>query len=356
MLTLSAGFCLYLSKSKLFVLQLFVLFFILYAYYPNALRLDGGQQSFWYIYTPTLNLGFLLIGILQERGIDSFYGLSKVILAVLLLAVSYYFLDGFSRELKNILDTNIFPFDLHASFKMNQLSFLLSCITLSFLLLFALFFFENQNDQLIVWIFLYLIAPALFYAQNTAFAIFNTLASLLIIITLMKNTYAIAYQDALTQIPSRRALEDDFLKLGSRYTLAMVDIDFFKKFNDTHGHDIGDEVLKLVAKQLSEVKGGGKAYRYGGEEFIIVFTNKDSDTAYMYAQEVRENIATRGFILRDRAAKQSKKAKPLKLTVSIGLASNSKTNKTPQEVMKQADNALYKAKENGRNCVIKADV
>ena len=64
--------------------------------------------------------------------------------------------------------------------------------------------------------------------------------------------------------------------MGRHYTLAMIDVDHFKKFNDTYGHDVGDLVLKMVAHQISQVNGGGKAYRYGGEEFTTVLYRRDS--------------------------------------------------------------------------------
>ena len=67
--------------------------------------------------------------------------------------------------------------------------------------------------------------------------------------------------------------------LGPRYVLAMADVDHFKSFNDTHGHDTGDQVLKLVAARLAQVKGGGRAFRYGGEEFTVLFPDRTLDEA-----------------------------------------------------------------------------
>jgi len=75
-------------------------------------------------------------------------------------------------------------------------------------------------------------------------------------------------------LPSRRALIERLPSLGRRYTVAMVDVDHFKNFNDTYGHDAGDQVLRMVASRLGEVSGGGTAFRYGGEEFTILFPGK----------------------------------------------------------------------------------
>lgn len=363
MVILSSAFCIYFSKSKLLVLQIIPLFFILYMFYPSYLYLDGGNYSFWYIYPLSISFSFLFISILQERGIHSYYGISKLFIVLFILTISYYFLHTFSLELRNALDLKILSFELFDFIKVNDFTLLIILISLFFISFISFVFFKGDSEKVPFWSFVYLIIPALFFQEKIYFLVFCVLSSILIIIAILKDTYKMAYLDTLTAIPSRRALEEDFLKLGSKYTVAMVDIDFFKKFNDTHGHDVGDEVLKLVAAQLREVKGRGKAYRYGGEEFTIVFPNKTVDDAYMYLEELRENIAKRGFVLRDKnrpketpktKAKQSTKQKNLKLTVSIGLAHATKEQRNPHDVIKKADTALYKAKENGRNCTQKA--
>ncbi len=92
--------------------------------------------------------------------------------------------------------------------------------------------------------------------------------------TLFYNSYQMAFYDELTQLPGRRALVSDLKHASRNYCMAMTDVDHFKKFNDTYGHDVGDDVLKLVASKLAQVTGGGRAYRYGGEEFAVVFRCK----------------------------------------------------------------------------------
>ena len=171
----------------------------------------------------------------------------------------------------------------------------------------------------------------------------------MIFILLIRETYRLAFYDELTSMPGRRALVEDMAKLGRKYALAMIDIDHFKKFNDTYGHDTGDEVLKMVAAKLLDVSGGGKAYRYGGEEFTILFSSKDAAESFVYVDVLRETIATTGFMVRNR-----KKEKKIFINISAGLVQNSPKDKDPFAVMKRADNALYKAKEAGRNKVIKA--
>ena len=99
-------------------------------------------------------------------------------------------------------------------------------------------------------------------------------AGLVQAVSLLRSSHAMAYRDELTNLLGRRALNERLKGLGPRYSIAMLDIDHFKKFNDTYGHDTGDEVLKLVASRLARVGAGGTAYRYGGEEFSVVFPRK----------------------------------------------------------------------------------
>ena len=140
----------------------------------------------------------------------------------------------------------------------------------------------------------------------------------------------------------------------------MVDVDHFKKLNDNHGHDIGDEVLKMLAAHLQRVEGGGKAFRYGGEEFTIVFPGKDIGSATIYLEALRNNIACKPFGVRNKQRPKDKPSqkmtksdntKKLNVTVSIGVAEKQAKYNSTQDIMKSADEALYKAKKKGRNRV-----
>ncbi len=165
------------------------------------------------------------------------------------------------------------------------------------------------------------------------------------------------------QILGRRALNEKLDGLGRNYTIAMIDIDHFKRFNDTHGHDIGDDVLKMVATKLKTVKGGGTVYRYGGEEFCIVFTNRAIEQCIPHLESLRENIATYKIRLRDNNNRppskkegsgkrgQATKGLAVSVTISIGVATKTAQLGKPSEVVKAADDALYKSKNRGRNCL-----
>ncbi len=193
-----------------------------------------------------------------------------------------------------------------------------------------------------------------FAKEPLANALFFSIAGIMLILAVIQDSYAMAYLDELTGLPARRALKEELMKLRGEYTIAMVDIDFFKKFNDTYGHDTGDEVLRLVASVLKKVEGGGKAFRYGGEEFTIVFPYTTSADAIPELEKLRIAVAKTPYAYRkpqEKTAKKKPSVKQLSVTISIGVAERSEKNKLTDEVIKAADTALYRAKEKGRNCV-----
>lgn len=203
------------------------------------------------------------------------------------------------------------------------------------------------------------------FNQPMISALFISASLISLGISVVQNSYQMAFIDELTCIPGRRALQDKLGTLGKRYSLAMCDIDHFKQFNDTYGHDVGDQVLKMVAAKLNQVKGGGRAYRYGGEEFTLVFAGKDETQALPYIEELRETIANYPMHIRnqnrpdDNEKGQQMREKEsdteiVKVTISIGVCEKRPELNDPQIVIKKADEALYAAKKNGRNCVMAA--
>jgi len=192
---------------------------------------------------------------------------------------------------------------------------------------------------------------------------FLAAAAMALTVGVLRDSYNMAFRDDLTGLPSRRALNELLEGLGRQYAIAMVDVDHFKRFNDTYGHDVGDQVLKMVAVKLQGVGGGGKSYRYGGEEFTVVFSRKTVADAVPPLEELRKSIA--GYHLRLRGADRPKKAdegkrkrgeretgETVSVTVSIGVAESDEQRK-PAEVIKEADKALYRAKKMGRNRLCK---
>ncbi len=186
---------------------------------------------------------------------------------------------------------------------------------------------------------------------------------LMIAAAVSHEAYQMAFRDELTGLPGRRALNERMQRLGRNYVLAMTDVDHFKKFNDTHGHDVGDQVLRLVASRLSKVTGGGRAYRYGGEEFALVFAGKTAEECVPHVEAVREVIANYVMHLRDQSSRPQDDTSgrqrragnsggTVSVTISIGVAERQVDHRNPEAVLKSADQALYSAKGAGRNCVM----
>jgi len=131
------------------------------------------------------------------------------------------------------------------------------------------------------------------------------------------------------------------LEVQEPLSLAMVDLDHFKRVNDENGHPVGDEVLLAVAQIVVRcIRGKGKAYRYGGEEIALLMPNHAADEAAAVAERIRREIA---------AAPIS--SRRLAITASFGVASVPKEASTAKELLEKADAALYEAKHSGRNCV-----
>ncbi|MCW6029346.1 GGDEF domain-containing protein [Stenotrophomonas sp. SRS1] len=214
---------------------------------------------------------------------------------------------------------------------------------------------------LIALLCLWWLLPRVFVSPALLPAV-SCMALLLIVSAMLQEAFHMAFRDELTGLPGRRAFNEYLQRVGATYTIAMVDVDHFKRFNDTHGHDAGDDVLKLVAARLAEVGGGGRAFRYGGEEFALVFLDRPAPACVAAVEEVRARIEGVRMHLRDRAARSRDDAvgqlqrgrggngAVVQVTVSIGVA-DSRVADSPQAMIKAADQALYAAKDAGRNCV-----
>ena len=196
----------------------------------------------------------------------------------------------------------------------------------------------------------------------TLFDAFMTAAGAILFVAVLQETHRLAFADELTGLPSRRALQESLPALGPVCAIAMADVDHFKKFNDVHGHDLGDQVLKLVAARLAEVEGGGVAYRYGGEEFCVIFEGSTAAQAMPHLEAIRASIEDYQMAIRGGERPRDAQAgsrlrgvtlpqKVLSVTVSIGVAARQGLEMRPMAAIKAADEALYRAKEGGRNRV-----
>lgn len=272
--------------------------------------------------------------------------MSKVAFFVFEIAIVVYFIFNPSETIQSFINLKIFAISFYP---LKDVAVVMAIVT-SFILIGLVIF-----NRYIIYNTSFLVMVLTFYGGlyflKTPHATDISLLGIAIIIfaLLIRESYRLAFYDELTSLPGRRALVEDMAKLGMKYSLAMIDIDHFKKFNDTYGHDTGDDVLKMVATKLSEITGGGKAYRYGGEEFVILFSSTEVDQAFIHTDLVRNIVSQSAFRVRN-----AKGFKKIYVNISAGIVQNSSKDKNPFDTMKRADNALYKAKKAGRNQVVKA--
>jgi len=156
--------------------------------------------------------------------------------------------------------------------------------------------------------------------------------------------------DALTGLANRRSMDEFFrsaqitaMEKGESLSIFMIDIDHFKKFNDTYGHQVGDQVLRLVAKVLQDnVREGDLAARYGGEELIAVLPGADLDVCAGVAERIRSRISEA------RLTRRSSGKEIASVTVSIGVA-QFRMAESAEAIIERCDRGLYQAKRSGRN-------
>ncbi|HRJ68750.1 MAG TPA: PleD family two-component system response regulator [Beijerinckiaceae bacterium] len=171
----------------------------------------------------------------------------------------------------------------------------------------------------------------------------------------VQSSMEMAIIDPLTKLHNRRyltshlaAMLNDGMARGTAVTLAVIDVDFFKKVNDTYGHDAGDEVLVETAARLRRsLRGIDILARFGGEEFVVAMPDTDRFAGVRVAERLRASIEGQPFTIH-------KGARQISITASIGVATASEPTTTADTLVKRADEALYEAKRSGRNRVIEA--
>jgi diguanylate cyclase (GGDEF)-like protein len=295
---------------------------------------------------------------------------------------------------------------------------LLAFVAALAVLLVRLVLYRKPTESGLLWALLATFLAFQVGAVGPAATAYLATAGLILISSIIENTYFLAYHDELTSLPARRAFNDALLRLEEPYAVAVVDIDHFKSFNDTYGHETGDQVLRMVAGKLASVTGGGRAYRVGGEEFSILFPGKSAKDVLRHLELLRSVIEVATFRVRggeerrgtaraqnsrppgaqsqddrnqetrnqdvrnqdsqaqdlrsqDRRSSE-RRARPrrppasrkrvrsvvpesgdhhISVTVSIGAAEPNARFRSVEQVIQAADQALYRAKQSGRNRV-----
>lgn len=348
------------NRSRVFftVFVIALVQFALSDWATEILAIPAYTAAIYPIVCLLLPINICIFFLLKERGIFNGWGLGRF--GIILSQIIYIAVAVVAND-KTLLDLfyKAAPVDsmtLSAAFPQS------AALAYGFTLL--LFVFKQVKSKTQIGNAFLAVAAATMlglYLKNETLAlpVFFSAAGIVFIAAVIQDSYSMAYLDELTGLPARRALKEDLLKLSGEYTIAMVDIDFFKKFNDTYGHDTGDDVLRLVAAVLKGVEGGGKAFRYGGEEFTILFPRTKLSNALPHLEKLRAEVEKCPYQYSGKTEKTNKKkttaksGKTLFVTISIGVAEKSEKHKNTGEVIKSADTALYRAKKKGRNCVCK---
>ncbi len=320
---------------------------------PDWLLLVNSPQ--WLLLSGAV-LAFVL-AVIKDRALLSMYGVKRVVYftaAIILAFIWLLVIDSISPNISS--DMKIYQIITWLPVVIPLA--IIGCFIIMRSIMSGNLFLASLLLSYVVW------CDSYFHFLALPSALLKTLLACFYLLAVVIDAYFLAYRDELTGLASRRALNQYVLSLGRKYTLAMLDIDHFKKFNDTYGHDVGDQVLKLVASKLNKVKGGGRAFRYGGEEFTIVFPKKDLVQAQAELDRLRQVIADYQMVIRQvvRKSKDARKSKPARstsrgnrkntvsITISIGVAQR-ESKQGFRQVITLADEALYRAKKNGRNNV-----
>jgi len=349
------------NRSRLlFAIIVLVISDRILAHFPLLMeRVQGNNHLIVNILSVLLPLNLILLSVIQERGILTIRGVGRLGLILIQPVIVYALIPDNDIRIFKLLDHQFFNISGLTTAHLTQPILLIFFLSAIFLI--ARFVLKKGvMDSGFFWALLAAFLALATRSQGSLSTFYFATAGLILVISVLESSYVMAFRDELTGLPGRRALQETFLKLASSYTLAMVDIDHFKKLNDRHGHDVGDQVLRMVASRLDKVGGGGKVFRYGGEEFTIVFSGRSVKETYKIVDNLRRTIAKNPFVIRSKKRPRKKpenlksvprSEKKVTIKVSIGVAERCDRYPTPQEVMKAADKALYRAKNSGRNCI-----
>jgi diguanylate cyclase (GGDEF)-like protein len=367
LLLLGGAFCLvYGRQRELFLLLLIYLLYFLLDSLADHLSETGtvhpDAELVFHLCSLLLPLLFGLFALWRERTHLAQDLLARAAVLLLFVGLAAALARSHPQGLQSWLVEIRWPL-LHGEWmRLIQLAYPLFFLGLALLLLQYLYHPRPLHAaQFLALLGLFWVLPEVFIRDH-ALHVLSSLSMLMLMAAVAHEAFQMAFRDELTGLPGRRALNERLQRLGRQYVIAMTDIDHFKLFNDKYGHDVGDQVLRAVAARLGRVSGGGCAYRYGGEEFALVFPGKTLEECLPHLEAVRGSIESCALHLRDpqtrprddqagRQIRGRSSARPVSVTISIGVAQRQLTRPEPEDVIKAADKALYSAKSAGRNCV-----
>ena len=324
----------------------------------NTFQLQYNKDLLFHCVAFLFPLNIILHNFLSEKSIFSLHELKRIAINAIQASALFVFIIMDYDALNQYLLSSSFAQSGIKSMPISQVSLILFALGIITITTRAIFRPSVLN---ITQIGIFVAAFFVLYFSNSELqaSLFIGTTAFVILIGIILNSYHLAYIDDLTGLPSRRVMRHDLMGLGKHYSIAMIDIDHFKKLNDTYGHDIGDQILRMVASRLRQSGGSNKIYRYGGEEFVILYPNNDINEATSKAIVLCERVAVKPFTIRSPKRPRKKpefiQRQPdleyINVTISIGVAEKTLLHEKPQDTLNDADKALYRAKDAGRNCV-----
>ncbi len=331
---------------------------------PRTIRLV------WLLLSLTTPMATAINYRLRERGMLSANGVWRVALTLAagVMLVGLLRVDALTNAVERSANVLLRPVSAAVPIPLLSLIALLACLPAH---LIAMPRESRQLGPLLLWATIFHVAALAAAAgdcpetyRQSVFFCLHAGGALALALAVMESAWRHAHLDKLTELANRRAFTNRLGRLDGAFAIALVDIDHFKKINDQYGHDTGDQVLRYIATHILRVR-GVSAYRYGGEEFAVILDGRTMDEAADILEPLRATIESARFHVRGRgrpktppgrrkrapekAEVSGRWSKPIGVTVSIGLAEANDTLSTPQQVIKAADQALYRAKNAGRN-------
>ncbi len=332
----------------------------------RAVALSGAAPAVLRATGLLLPLNLAAFGALPQRGLLSASGARRALALLSQVALVLVLARPDQRDAAALLDARLLPGWLGGGAPVGDLALVAFAAAA---ILFVVLIVRHPGPQprgflwaLVAGVLALSAGSGAVVAGLTAATFLFGTAALVLLVAVVEGSHALAFRDALTGLPSRRAFDDALRRLAGPCAIAMVDVDHFKAVNDRHGHDVGDQVLRMVARVLEDVGHGGRAFRYGGEEFALVFPAANAADYTRALEERRAAVEASAFTLRSPDRPRRKPKRParraaqsrLGVTISIGVAERAGADVPPDAVVLAADEALYRAKDAGRNRVIVA--
>lgn len=350
--------CMHFNRSRMFFAVFnFTLLYLILAW---GLQLIPEKQAglLHMLLCLIMPLNLLVLSELGERGVLTRWGFTRFILILVPMLIGWgviHFDPAVASKLMNYRFTESVPLHWTTFTQPAQLLMLITLLVMNG----RLFAQPGAERSALFGSLLAMLGALHFYDNQLIIALLTIVGLMMFVIALIQESWSMAYIDHLTGLPGRRALNERLMKLSGTYSIAMMDIDHFKKFNDRYGHDAGDEVLRMVASRIKNTGAGGKVYRYGGEEFTIVFPGKAASEVIENLEVIRQRVEQSPFYPKRKERRKTTKNKQastrrgVTVTISIGIADHNDRYPLPADVIKGADKALYRAKKKGRNQVCK---